>query len=72
MCINVLSVESMGDVVMFVDLIDHPVRIVLSGRSEYHNLVVLRHLPQEFIRPWPHQEFPLVLALLLVHVLTSE
>jgi hypothetical protein len=72
MCIYVLSIQSVRDVVMLIDLVDNPIGVVLGGRSKYHNFVVLRHLPQELLCPRSHQELALVLALRLARSLTSE
>lgn len=46
---GVLPVKSVGDTLLFVDLVEHPVCVVLHGCSEDNHLVDLAHLFEEFI-----------------------
>ena len=42
-----LSVEAVFDVVTHIDLVDHLVCVLLEGRREDHDLVVLGHVCDE-------------------------
>ena len=52
-----LPIESVLDeLVIWVELVDNPVRIVLHTCSEDHDLIVLRHLLEELEAIRPDQE----------------
>lgn len=44
-----LSVKSVGDALLLVDLVEHPVCVVLHGCGEDDHLVDLAHLFEEFV-----------------------
>ena len=56
-----LSVESVLDVVAYVDLIDDLVSVLLQRGCEDHNLIVLRHRLDKLHAARSHQEEAIVL-----------
>ena len=61
-----LAVEPVPDVSTMVDAIDDPVRVVLHGRCEDDDLVVLTELSEEFVAVRSHHIEEVVLAVLKV------
>ena len=53
---SVLSVESVGDKVIRVELVQDPVSVVLHGCCEDYQLIVLRHFFEELSSTWPDQK----------------
>ena len=53
---SVLSVESVGDKVVRVQLVQDPVSVVLHGCCEDDQLIVLRHFFKELSSTWPDQK----------------
>ena len=53
---SVLSVESVGDKVIRVELVQDPVSVVLHGCCEDYQLIVLRHFFEELSSTWSDQK----------------
>jgi len=62
----VLSVQSILNVVLDIDLVDHLISILLQGGSENNNFVVLGHLLDELNAAWADQEEAIVSVLDIV------
>ena len=52
----VLSIESVRDHIFSVELVEHPVCVVLHSRSKDNHFVNLIHLAKEFLRTRSNQE----------------
>jgi len=57
---TVLSVKSVRDPFTGVQLVQHPVCVVLLTSCENHNFVFFRHLSQKLAGSWPDQEISLI------------
>jgi len=62
----VLPVQSERDATLFVNLVEHPVGVILHGCSEDHNLVDFAHLFQKLVAARAHSEATLPCRFIIV------
>ena len=61
-----LPVQSEGDAALLINLIEHPVSVILHRCSENYHLIDLTHLFEELITPRPHPESSLACGFIIV------
>ena len=66
-----LSVESVRyQIARWVELVNHPVRIILHSGCEDYNLIELGHLTQELVAERPDQEVGSIFT--VVHIVNER